>query len=199
VTRNGRVRRRPEQVGPDKGYTMRQSWSWVLPRAVLLLSTIATAAGVLAGCATTSNTTPPADTAQSSNTAPGDTANAQPAQATPEMPGMPGMPGMAGMAGMAGQAPAAAPAAAAPVATNTVAIQNFAFAPAVVTVKVGTTITWTNQDQDSHTVTAMNDGPFHSPAMNTGDTYRYTFTKAGHYDYLCTIHPFMTATVVVTP
>jgi plastocyanin len=196
VTRNGRVRRRPEQVGPDKGYTMRQSWSWVLPRAVLLLSTIATAAGVLAGCATTSNTTPPADTAQSSNTAPGDTANAQPAQATP---GMPGMPGMAGMAGMAGQAPAAAPAAAAPVATNTVAIQNFAFAPAVVTVKVGTTITWTNQDQDSHTVTAMNDGPFHSPAMNTGDTYRYTFTKAGHYDYLCTIHPFMTATVVVTP
>jgi plastocyanin len=196
VTRNGRVRRRPEQVGPDKGYTMRQSWSWVLPRAVLLLSTIATAAGVLAGCATTSNTTPPADTAQSSNTAPGDTANAQPAQATP---GMPGMPGMAGMAGVAGQAPAAAPAAAAPVATNTVAIQNFAFAPAVVTVKVGTTITWTNQDQDSHTVTAMNDGPFHSPAMNTGDTYRYTFTKAGHYDYLCTIHPFMTATVVVTP
>jgi len=87
----------------------------------------------------------------------------------------------------------------APVATNTVAIQNFAFSPAAVTVKAGTTVTWTNQDQDPHTATAMNNGPFHSSTLNTGESFHYTFTTPGHFDYLCTIHPFMTATVVVTP
>jgi len=86
----------------------------------------------------------------------------------------------------------------APVATNTVAIQIFAFSPATVTVKAGTTITWTNRDQDAHTVTAMS-GPFQSPTLNTGQSYQYTFSTPGRFDYLCTIHPFMTATVVVTP
>ncbi|MGB9047449.1 MAG: cupredoxin family copper-binding protein [Pseudonocardiaceae bacterium] len=106
------------------------------------------------------------------------------------------MPGMA-------MPPAGSPTAAsgqdAPVATNAVSIQNFAFSPAIVTVKAGTTITWTNRDQDSHTVTAMPGGPFHSPTLNTAQSYQYTFTTPGRFDYLCTIHPFMTATVVVTP
>ena len=88
--------------------------------------------------------------------------------------------------------------ASAPVATNTVAIKGFAFAPASITVKAGTTVTWTNQDQDAHTVTATN-GSFGSQALDTGARYTFTFTKPGTYDYLCTIHPFMTATVVVTP
>ncbi|MDQ2707167.1 MAG: plastocyanin/azurin family copper-binding protein [Actinomycetota bacterium] len=79
------------------------------------------------------------------------------------------------------------------------AIQNLAFGPTTVTVKAGTTVTWTNADTDPHTVTSMNDGPIHSPTMKQGDTFRYTFTKPGRFDYLCTIHPFMTATVVVTP
>jgi plastocyanin len=105
---------------------------------------------------------------------------------------------MPGMAMPPAGPPAAVPGQDAPVATNTVAIQNFAFAPATVTVKAGTTLTWTNRDQDSHTVTAMS-GPFHSPTLNTGQSYRYTFTAPGRYEYLCTIHPFMTATVVVTP
>jgi plastocyanin len=86
----------------------------------------------------------------------------------------------------------------APVATNTIAIQNFAFSPTTVTVKAGSTVTWTNRDQDAHTVTAMA-GPFHSPTLNTGQSFPYTFTTPGRYDYLCTVHPFMTATVVVTP
>lgn len=86
----------------------------------------------------------------------------------------------------------------APVATDTIAIQNFAFSPTTVTVKAGTTVTWTNRDQDTHTVTAMA-GPFHSPTLNTGQSFHYTFTTPGRYDYLCTVHPFMTATVVVTP
>jgi plastocyanin len=105
-------------------------------------------------------------------------------------------PGMTGMA-MATAAPDAA--AVTPVATHTVAVQNFAFSPASVSVKAGSTVTWTNQDQDPHDVVAMNDGPFHSPPLNTGQSFSYTFATPGRFDYLCTIHPFMTATVVVTP
>lgn len=85
-----------------------------------------------------------------------------------------------------------------PAQADAVAIQNFAFAPATLTVPVGTTITWTNDDQDAHTVSASG-GAFRSAALNHGDTFRFTFTRPGRYDYLCTIHPFMTATVVVTP
>lgn len=82
--------------------------------------------------------------------------------------------------------------------TDAVAIRNFAFAPAMMTVPVGTTITWTNDDQDAHTVSATG-GAFKSAALNNGDTFRFTFNKPGRYDYICSIHPFMTATVVVTP
>ena len=88
--------------------------------------------------------------------------------------------------------------AAAPVASSSVTIKGFAFSPAAITVKVGTTVTWTNMDQDAHTVTAK-DSTFGSQALDTGASYRFTFTKPGTYDYLCMIHPFMTATVVVTP
>ncbi|WP_031160792.1 plastocyanin/azurin family copper-binding protein [Streptomyces durhamensis] len=89
--------------------------------------------------------------------------------------------------------------AAAPVAGNTVAIKNFAFSPATLKVKAGTTVAWTNQDTDAHTVTsAGSGGPMHSVALATHATYSYTFTKPGTYAYLCTIHPFMTATVEVT-
>lgn len=105
-----------------------------------------------------------------------------------------------GMPGMSAPAPSdTAPASVAPVSTDTIAIQNFAFTPAAVTVKAGTTITWTNQDQDPHTVTAMGSDAFQSPVLSTGQTFRYRFTTPGTYAYLCTIHPFMTATVVVTP
>ncbi len=86
----------------------------------------------------------------------------------------------------------------APVATTKVAIENFAFAPATITVKAGSTVTWTNKDQDPHTATSQAK-TFSSPTLNRGDVYRFRFTKPGRYPYLCTIHPFMTATVVVTP
>jgi amicyanin len=87
-----------------------------------------------------------------------------------------------------------------PVAGNAVNIAQFAFSPASLSVKVGTTVTWTNNDSEPHTVTSTNNsGPLKSPAMKSGDTYTFTFTTAGTFDYLCTIHPFMTATVVVTP
>jgi plastocyanin len=85
----------------------------------------------------------------------------------------------------------------APVATDHVAIQGFAFGPATVTVKPGTTVTWTQQDEDQHTVTA-DDASFTSSPLITGKTYTHTFTAPGTYHYHCSIHPFMHGTVVVT-
>ena len=93
------------------------------------------------------------------------------------------------------QSTAAAPAA--PVATDHVSIASFAFGPATITVKPGTTVTWTQQDEDQHTVTA-NDGSFTSSPLITGTTYTHTFTAPGTYAYHCSIHPFMHGTVVVT-
>jgi amicyanin len=83
-----------------------------------------------------------------------------------------------------------------PVATTSVSIANFAFSPAAITVKVGATVTWTNKDQDAHTV-AITGAPVSQPLQN-GDTYTHTFAQPGTYSYLCTIHPFMRGVVVVT-
>jgi plastocyanin len=116
---------------------------------------------------------------------PSATATSQPSPAASQMPGM-------------SMSPTGAPSGPA-VATQSVKINQFAFGPQSITVKVGTTVTWTNGDQDSHTVTSQgNSGPLKSATLGNGDTYKYTFTKAGTYEYLCTIHPFMTGTVVVT-
>lgn len=84
-----------------------------------------------------------------------------------------------------------------PVATDTVAIKNFAFAPAAVTVRAGTTVTWTNDDEEAHTVTTAS-GPVHSKALAPGATFAYRFAKPGTYHYICTIHPYMQGTVTVT-
>jgi len=111
------------------------------------------------------------------------------------MSGMtPGMPGM--------QTPPPAPSATAPQSPapqggTAVNISDFKFNPATLSVPAGTTVTWTNQDEEPHTVAAK-DGSFHSPAMDTHATYSFTFTTPGSYDYICSIHPFMTGTVVVT-
>ena len=86
---------------------------------------------------------------------------------------------------------------AAPVRGDQVSIDGFAFAPVTLTVPAGTTVTWTNRDEEPHTVVAK-DGSFHSPSLDTKGTYSFTFTKAGSFDYICSIHPFMTGTVVVT-
>jgi plastocyanin len=89
--------------------------------------------------------------------------------------------------------------AATPVSGNAVSIKNFAFSPATLKVKAGTTVTWTNTDTDAHTVTsAGSGGPLHSSALATHAAYSYTFARPGRYAYLCTIHPFMTGTVEVT-
>jgi len=87
-------------------------------------------------------------------------------------------------------------AAAAPAKVQKVAIDNFAFSPQVIVVAPGTTVTWTNADEDPHTVVA-NDKSFHSAAMDTDESYSFTFTKAGEYAYFCSLHPHMTGKIVV--
>jgi amicyanin len=77
-----------------------------------------------------------------------------------------------------------------------VKIDNFTFTPQRVTVKVGTTVTWTNQDDIPHTVASATKA-FRSKALDTDDKFSFTFTTAGVYDYFCSLHPHMTGTVVV--
>ena len=77
-------------------------------------------------------------------------------------------------------------------------IDNFTFSPPVLTVPVGTTVTWTNRDDIPHTVTdADNPKETKSPPLDTGDAYSRTFTAAGTYHYFCSLHPHMQGTVIV--
>lgn len=80
---------------------------------------------------------------------------------------------------------------------NTVSISGMAFSPITLTVTKGTTVTWTNNDSVSHTVTGDNGGPA-SGSLKQGGTYTYAYTTVGTFPYHCAIHPSMTATVVVT-
>ncbi|HVZ58847.1 MAG TPA: cupredoxin family copper-binding protein [Patescibacteria group bacterium] len=79
---------------------------------------------------------------------------------------------------------------------NTVAIKNFAFGPGTLTVKVGTTVTWDNQDSVAHSAVA-DDGTFDTKLLSPGEKGSFTFTKAGTYTYHCGVHPSMTGTIVV--
>ena len=96
-----------------------------------------------------------------------------------------------------GATPGMPAAPATPVAGDQVAIDGFAFAPAMLTVRVGSTVTWTNRDEEPHTIVAS-DGSFRSPGMGTGATFSHTFSATGTFGYLCSIHPMMHGTVVVT-
>jgi amicyanin len=78
-----------------------------------------------------------------------------------------------------------------------VSIANFAFEPATLTVKAGTTVVWTNNDVVAHTVSFTDAA--NSPVLNHGDTFSRLFTAPGTFSYICSIHPFMHGTVVVTP
>jgi|ERR1700722_8378475 plastocyanin len=80
-------------------------------------------------------------------------------------------------------------------ADTAVTIDNFTFAPAELTVKVGTTVTWTNHDDIPHTVVSA--GKFRSKAMDTDNSFSFTFTDAGEYKYFCSLHPHMTGTIKV--
>jgi len=93
------------------------------------------------------------------------------------------------LAFLAGVAAGAAPG-------KAVDIRKFAFAPQDITVAPGTTITWTNADETPHTLAAR-DATFKSKALDTGDSFTFTFAQEGDFAYFCTLHPFMTGVVHV--
>ena len=85
-------------------------------------------------------------------------------------------------------------------ASQAVTMQDYAFSPSALTVRVGDTVTWTNQDQAPHDVTTTS-APvaIKSQMLSTGQSFSYTFTTAGTYSYYCSIHPDMRAQVIVQP
>ena len=89
------------------------------------------------------------------------------------------------------------PAPAIPARTTTITIKNYMFGPQTVTIKKGTTVIWTNTDIAKHTVTADDGSGPTSKFFGQGESYSYTFSKAGIYTYHCEPHPYMTATITV--
>jgi plastocyanin len=85
-----------------------------------------------------------------------------------------------------------------PAGATTIAMKNTTFAPADVTIKVGQTVAWVNDDSIQHDVVA-NDGSFHSQLLSTNQVFTFAFTKAGSFPYYCAIHPQMTGTFTVRP
>lgn len=75
-------------------------------------------------------------------------------------------------------------------------IKEHKYSPATLTVPAGTTVTWINHDDDVHTVTSSAQA-FTSRGIDTDESFSYTFTKPGTYIYFCTLHPLMTARIVV--
>ena len=82
-----------------------------------------------------------------------------------------------------------------PAMEATVEIADFAFGPAEVTIAVGGTVTWSNTDNQAHTATSS--GNFDTGAIDAGTSASVTFDEAGTFTYICSFHPFMTATVTV--
>jgi len=78
-----------------------------------------------------------------------------------------------------------------------ISIDNFTFSPAKLTVKAGTTVTWTNKDDIPHGIASANNAFTRSNAMDTDGNFSFTFTTPGTYQYFCYIHPHMVGTIVV--
>ena len=78
----------------------------------------------------------------------------------------------------------------------TIGIKQFKYGPSMLTIPVGTTVTWVNHDEEPHTVTSAT-GAFSSAGLVNDDTFVQTFTKPGTYQYFCAIHPYMKGTLVM--
>ena len=78
-----------------------------------------------------------------------------------------------------------------------VSIDNFTFSPPTLTVKTGTTVTWTNKDDIPHGIASANNAFTRSKALDTDDSFSFTFTTPGTYQYFCYVHPHMIGTIVV--
>ena len=79
-----------------------------------------------------------------------------------------------------------------------VTISEYAFTPQSLTVAKGATVVWTNKDETPHNVVAGGK-QFKSPALDTNESFRFTFAEAGPFPYVCALHPHMTGIVTVTP
>lgn len=75
-------------------------------------------------------------------------------------------------------------------------IKDFQYGPPELTVPVGARVTWTNRDEEPHTITSAT-GAFGSTGLSHDETFTQTFTRPGRYAYFCALHPQMKATVVV--
>ena len=88
-----------------------------------------------------------------------------------------------------------------PTSTNAVSIRDNSFSPGAITIDPGTTVTWTHNGMVVHTVTSgtedMHTGLFDSGDLTNGQTFQFTFTDPGMYDYHCHHHPGMSGTVMV--
>ncbi len=76
-------------------------------------------------------------------------------------------------------------------------IDNFSFKEQTLTVRPGTEVTWVNHDDAPHKIVSSNRTTFASPVLDTDGRFSFTFTKAGTYEYFCSIHPMMTGKVIV--
>lgn len=81
--------------------------------------------------------------------------------------------------------------------TYNIGIKNYAFSPKTITIKVGDTVVWTNQDSVSHTVTSYSGSELDSGGMSNGEAYSHTFTGKGTFNYYCAIHSTMKGKVIV--
>ena len=91
---------------------------------------------------------------------------------------------------------AACSAARADAAPPIVIARDFMFAPVTLTIKAGSTVTWKNTDDEPHTVVS-DTGLFRSSALDTNESFSFSFEKPGIYHYACSIHPRMVGTIVV--
>jgi plastocyanin len=81
---------------------------------------------------------------------------------------------------------------------TSVTIENFAYVPPALTVAAGATVTWTNDDDAQHTVTADDGSSFDSNLLGHGGTFQLPAPAPGTYAYHCAVHPFMKGTLTVT-
>ena len=133
---------------------------------------------------------------QSNGTEYGQEGTAQPQASAPPTSSPNANMGMSNMNMPAKPAPATPKNAQAGAAANQVVIENFSFAPATLTVKAGTKVTWINRDDVPHTVNE-NDKRFKSGTMDTDDQFSYTFSAPGTFSYFCALHPRMTGQIIV--
>jgi plastocyanin len=81
-------------------------------------------------------------------------------------------------------------------ADNVITIKNFDYSPMMLTIAAGSSVTWKNLDGEPHTVVSV-DGQFRSQALDQNDSFTFKFAKPGTYKYICSIHPRMTAMIMV--